>query len=105
MDYDDFSPMGGVPPRGNEKWQVAVAHGYYLGPGERKGPSWEIRDADLEKAGRDYVALGHLEVFSRVGSNGAIAFYSGAPQRAGTAALVELDVFRGVSVDQVALPE
>lgn len=104
MDYDDFSPLEGVPPRGKERWQVAVAHGHYLRPGDGKGPSWEISDADLERAGRDYIALGHLETFSLVGNNGAIAFYSGSPQRAGTAALVELDAGNGVRVDQVALP-
>ena len=101
-DYSDFSPLEGVPERGSERWQVAVAHGHYAAHGLGI-QSWKITDADLEVSNMDYIALGHRETFSRVGRNGVAAYYSGSPQQTGAVVMAELNIQTGIRVDQVSL--
>lgn len=89
-DYADFSPPADVPPRGPYRWQIAAAHEYYV-TDDSAYHVWKTTDADLESCKRDYVALGHIQNFSKVGTNGISACYSWSPRLTGAAVLVELD--------------
>ena len=104
VNYADFSPLGDIPPRGTEKWQLAMAHGFFVESGSHLNRGWKITDAELFASRRDYVALGHIEQFSRVGNNGAPAYYSGSPGRTHSVLMVELDDVYGVRVTQVGFP-
>ncbi len=104
MDYSDFSPLAGIPERGEERWQVAIAHGLFAGEGAAANRGWKITDREIEGCLRDYVALGHLETFSRVGQNGVAAYYSGSPGWTGAVAMIEFSDEEGPSVSQTSLP-
>lgn len=103
IDYSDFSPMASIPGRGPEKWQIAVAHGLYVQEGVHDGRGWKITEADIVASERDYVALGHLEMFNRVGKSNTSTYYSGSPNQTGAAVLVEFGGEERVSVSQVPL--
>lgn len=103
IDYSDFSPMASVPRRGPEKWQIAVAHGLYVQEGVHDGRGWKITDADIVASERDYVALGHLEMFNRVGNSNTSTYYSGSPNQTGAVVLVELGGKDRISVSQEPL--
>lgn len=91
VDYSDFGPLQRVPARGTEKWQLAVAHGLYdAGHPSQAGRGWRITDEDISRSARDYLALGHLELYNRVGTNGVAAYYSGSPRQTSAVALIEL---------------
>jgi len=99
-----FEPLGPPPPR-CRRWQVAMAHGHYVAPEDWAWAShraWRIADAALLAAEADYVALGHWDRAVRVGPGEVRAWYSGAPDLAGTVNLVTLGP-NGVTVRQEAL--
>lgn len=60
-------PLGDIPPRTKERWQIAIAHGYYRGGEE-----------EITQTQRDYVALGHAHVFRCVHNGPVKAYYAGA---------------------------
>ncbi len=75
----DFSPLGDAPARGDAAWQIAVAHGHYIHPRAAIHHSFHIREEHLRALDRDYVALGHWELLTRVAGGHVTAAYSGAP--------------------------
>jgi DNA repair exonuclease SbcCD nuclease subunit len=83
-------PMAGVPPRGEERWQVAVAHGHYAGDEADRTHGLVITRDEIERSNRDYVALGHWSVFRHVTRNPVVACYSGSASEAGSVAVVDL---------------
>lgn len=91
-DYSGMSPLRDPPAR-TARWRIAVAHGQFdedpPGP-SAWWPSWRIRSEHIVSAQADYVALGHWNRPARVGSNGALAYYSGSPGLAETVNLVRL---------------
>ena len=103
-DYDDMRPLLGAPPRGAAR-HVAAAHGHFverLPPGERPKAAWLITPDDIDATGADYVALGHWNARTDVGSGGVPAHYSGAPDYAETVNVVRI-AKGGVSVGQAAV--
>jgi len=82
-------PMSGVPPRGAERWQVAVAHGHYIRGSLPGTDSYPIYHEELVNSGRDYVALGHWSNFYCVCQAPVKAFYCGAAVETGTCAIVD----------------
>lgn len=100
----DFRPLAGAPDRG-AGWHVAVAHGFYVPPGQSTCRSSPVRHDEVAALGWDYLALGHVHRFADVSAGHTVACYPGAPftydsgpGAAGTAALVRLDPASGVAV-------
>ncbi|MBI4297659.1 MAG: metallophosphoesterase [Chloroflexi bacterium] len=100
-DYgSDLRPMAGIPPRGSERWQIAVAHGYYVGSRSDPTHSFQIHDEDIAESGRDYVALGHWGDFYCVSAGPVKTYYSGPS----TVSLVDFLDGHGVQVRPHHLP-
>lgn len=103
--FSDFAPLQPRSPR-RTRWQVVMAHGHYVPPGEAAAQahrSWRFDDAALERAAADYVALGHWDRPLRVGGERVVAYYSGSPDLARTLNLVRLQTGRAVSVTREPL--
>ncbi len=90
VDYSDCRPLCDLPPRGPERWQVAMAHGHYVRDSRDLGRSYLIFPEDIGATGRDYVALGHWDLPADVSVGGVVAAYSGSPARTGQVLVVEL---------------
>lgn len=75
----EFRPLGGMPPRRNDHWRVALAHGHFELPGDAEPRSSPIFPEDIASSTCDYVALGHWDRCADVSQGGVPAFYSGAP--------------------------
>jgi exonuclease SbcD len=99
----DIHPMQGKPqPDDGGFWHIAVAHGYFVDTESPSFPSYHITEQEIAEHEWDYVALGHVPVFRCI-SNDPVAYYSGSPSLAGTAALVDLDEKTGVHVKSCSL--
>src|SRR5499433_1309516 len=88
-DYGDMIPFERLRPR-STRWQIALAHGHYVPVSDRTTrlrPSWLIGDDELAAIGADYIGLGHRNRAAKVG---AVAYYSGSPEYAGTVNVVRL---------------
>ena len=91
-DYGDLDPLDGVPDRAARR-QLVAAHGHFVeerpvGSGARA--AWLFTPDDIDAAAADYVALGHWNVATDVGTANVPAHYSGSPDYAGTINLVRL---------------
>lgn len=85
----DFRPMSGIPPRGKERWQIAVAHGHYVGAHFQRADMYQISQEEIVESCYDYVALGHWPSFCCVCDAPVKAFYCGAASETGTVAIVD----------------
>lgn len=74
-----FTPFAGIPERGEAAWQIAIGHGHFIHPKALIHHSFHVYEQELAASGRDYVALGHWEQFTRVAAGESVAAYSGAP--------------------------
>ncbi|MCX5999733.1 MAG: hypothetical protein NTU41_09150, partial [Chloroflexi bacterium] len=81
--------MAGIPSRGKERWQIAVAHGQYAEGADNEMRSFQISGAEIADSHRDYVALGHCGPFRCVCENPVKAYYSGPAAEAGMVAIVD----------------
>jgi hypothetical protein len=100
VSYGDMPPLPAVTPR-RSHWQVIIAHGHYVAAEDWKEQahrSWRISDADLAGVAVDYIALGHWDRPTAVGTGGMQGHYSGAPDLAQTVNVVRLCPCEGVSV-------
>ena len=97
--YDyDVRPLAGIPsPRGNGRWHIAVAHGFYVNTEHPLFPSYHITREEIIASGWDYIALGHLITFGCV-CDQPKAYYCGSPSLSGTVAMVDLTEGTGVQV-------
>src|ERR1700723_2875209 len=77
-DTPDYRPMSGVPEPADGRWNIALAHGFFMEEGEIERSS-PITPADIERSHYDYVALGHVHVLSDVSQGSTRAFYCGTP--------------------------
>jgi DNA repair exonuclease SbcCD nuclease subunit len=97
--------LDGLPPRGEQPWQVALAHGHLVRYPEDEHRSYLIRSDEIAACDRDYLALGHWDVQHDVSAGGVTAWYSGSPRRYATCALVTFSAApRSVHVEPVRLP-
>jgi len=94
----DLRPMSGIPQRSGERWQVAVAHGYYVGAQDHPPYSFQVGEEEIVKSCRDYVALGHSPVFRCVCNAPVRAFYSGSASETGTVAIADFLDDEGIQV-------
>jgi DNA repair protein SbcD/Mre11 len=93
-----FRPLEGLPPRIDDRWHIAMAHGHFVPENGDTGRSLLIREHEIAATDWDYVALGHWEPHADVSCGGTTAVYSGAPmplsdanRRAGWAMVVDFD--------------
>ncbi|MEX0806221.1 MAG: metallophosphoesterase [Candidatus Binatia bacterium] len=105
VDYADMSPLADPRPR-STRWQLAAAHGHYVDAARdpnRLIGSWLIHREELLATGADYVALGHWNQATPVGSGEVTAYYSGSPEYAGTVNVIRLTSNGAVEVTQALL--
>ncbi|HTY54316.1 MAG TPA: DNA repair exonuclease [Candidatus Binataceae bacterium] len=74
----EYRPLFGIPPASPAVWNIALAHGLFTesDEGVRSSP---ITAADIAATNYDYIALGHVHVFSDVSQGSTRAFYCGTP--------------------------
>jgi DNA repair protein SbcD/Mre11 len=74
----DYRPLGGMPAPSPERWNIALAHGFFTEEvdGTRSSP---ITPAEIAASAYDYIALGHIHVFGDVSQGATRAAYCGTP--------------------------
>ena len=74
----DNLPLEGVPGRREGVWNIGLAHGLVVD--ERGAPgSSQITRREIRDSGFDYLALGHVHVWSDVSEGATAACYPGSP--------------------------
>ena len=105
--HPENKPLEKVPQKEHEDWYIGMTHGYYVERGAGLYSSLitpeEIADSNL-----DYLALGHVHVFTEISHGGTQAAYPGSPNmnqgtREMTAAHVEFQPGKGVKITRVEL--
>jgi exonuclease SbcD len=74
-----FHPLAHIPPRHDQRWHIAMAHGFFYGERQHADRSSPIFAEEIRDTGWDYVALGHQHVLTDVSQGSVRAYYSGAP--------------------------
>tara|TARA_B100000579_G_scaffold348147_1_gene301397 strand:- start:61 stop:582 length:522 start_codon:yes stop_codon:yes gene_type:complete len=105
--HPDNRPLETVPKKESTAWYVGLAHGYYI---DRGGDIYSslITAEHIAASGLDYLALGHVHVFSEMKHRDTMVAYPGSPNinqgtRETTAAFVELLPREGVKVNRIEL--
>jgi len=104
----DYRPLSGLPAPEPASWNIALAHGFVMDDGEFERSS-PIRPDEIAATGYDYLALGHVHVFSDVSQGATRAVYCGTPaplyssENCGWVAYVRCVPGEGVAVDRVAV--
>ncbi len=97
-------PLAGIPrPQRNERWHIAVAHGYCIGVEPRVFPSYHITQEEIVTSGWDYIALGHWPIFRCVCNEPVKAYYCDSPSISATVNIVDLAEEAGVQVTRYSL--
>ena len=99
-----YRPLAGVPPRYGDYWHIGMAHGYFVDEEELQRSSL-ITPEEIAQSGLDYLALGHVHVFTELSQGTTKACYPGTPaplhlgvHDGGSVALVTLDPDTGVTL-------
>jgi DNA repair exonuclease SbcCD nuclease subunit len=74
-----FHPLAHIPTRRDQRWHVAMAHGFFYATGQVAERSSPIFAEEIRDTGWDYVALGHQHVLTNLSQGNVVAYYSGAP--------------------------
>jgi DNA repair exonuclease SbcCD nuclease subunit len=74
-----FHPLAHLPTRHDERWHIAMAHGFFYETRQEAERSSPIFAEDIRDSGWDYVALGHQHVLTDVSQGNVVAYYPGAP--------------------------
>lgn len=76
----DFRPLAHIPTRHDQRWHIAMAHGFFF-PKRQQQPerSSPIFAEDIRDTGWDYVAMGHQHVLTDLSQGPVTAYYPGAP--------------------------
>ena len=100
----EFQPLDGLPPRTDDRWHVALAHGHYVRSEQDHHRSMLIWPSEIVSNAWDYFALGHWEPHADVTTDGVPAVYSGAPMpisdantKAGHVVVVDCSAESGVA--------
>jgi hypothetical protein len=100
-DYGDIDPLQGAPARRASR-HVVAAHGHFVEErpaGDAARAAWLLTPDDIDATGADYVALGHWNVPTDVGTDNVPAHYSGSPDYAATINLVRFKDKDAVSIE------
>ncbi len=105
--HPENKPLGNMPTDTFDGWHVGMAHGYYVGRGGESYSSL-ITPEEIEASTFDYLALGHVHVFTEMVHGDTIAVYPGSPNRGQgakeqTAAHVVLHPEQGVVINRISL--
>jgi len=100
-------PLACVPAPDFDGWNIGVTHGYYVGRGGESYSSLITPD-EIAESRFDYLALGHVHVFSTMHHGDTHAAYPGSPNigqgiREKTAAHILLDPESGVTINRILL--
>ncbi len=74
-----FHPLEHIPTRHDQRWHIAMAHGFFYPTRQQPDRSSPIFAEEIRDTGWDYVALGHQHVLTDVSQGSVTAYYSGAP--------------------------
>jgi DNA repair exonuclease SbcCD nuclease subunit len=74
-----FHPLAHLPTRHDQRWHIAMAHGYFYETRQTAERSSPIFAEEIRDTGWDYVALGHQHTLTNVSQGSVVAYYSGAP--------------------------
>src|SRR5205823_4814842 len=77
--HPGYLPLSGIAPPEPDKWNIALAHGFFTDDDFGLGRSSPITPEDIESSGYDYIALGHIHVFGEVSRGSTVAAYCGTP--------------------------
>ncbi|MBI3757783.1 MAG: DNA repair exonuclease [Deltaproteobacteria bacterium] len=101
-----YRPIAGVAPRHRDYWHIGMAHGYCVDEEELQRSSL-IFPREIEQSGLDYLALGHVHVYTDLSQGETKACYPGTPaplhlgvNEGGSYALAIFDPDTGVSFTQ-----
>lgn len=101
-----YRPVSGVSPRHRDDWHIGMAHGYFVDDEEMQRSSL-ILPHEVEQSGLDYLALGHVHVYTDLSQGATKACYPGTPaplhlgvNGGGSYALAIFDPDEGVSFTQ-----
>jgi DNA repair exonuclease SbcCD nuclease subunit len=101
-----YRPLAGVTPRHRDYWHIGMAHGYFVDEDEMQRSSL-IYPEEIGQSGLDYLALGHVHVFTDLTHGVTKACYPGTPaplhlgvNNGGSVACVILDPDEGVIITQ-----
>jgi DNA repair exonuclease SbcCD nuclease subunit len=102
----NYRPLAGIPPRRGDYWHIGMAHGYFV-DGDEMSRSSLITPEEIAQSGLDYLALGHVHVFTDLSHGVTKACYPGTPaplhlgvNDGGSVALAVLDPEEGVILTQ-----
>ncbi|MFC1942795.1 exonuclease SbcCD subunit D [Chloroflexota bacterium] len=103
--YDGhFRPMAGIPPRSSERWQIAVAHGHYVGDAVGQIYGLQISREEIVRSCCDYVALGHWGLYNCICDDPVKAYYSGSAHINSNVAIIDLFNDGSIQVKSQPLP-
>jgi DNA repair exonuclease SbcCD nuclease subunit len=74
-----FHPLAHLPTRHDQRWHIAMAHGFFYETRQEAERSSPIFAEEIRDTGWDYVALGHQHTLTNVSQCNVVAYYSGAP--------------------------
>ena len=105
--HPENQPLADVPQKDHDGWYIGMTHGYYVERGAGMYSSL-ITPGEIAESTLDYLALGHVHVFTEIKHGSTLAAYPGSPNinqgtREMTAAHVEFHPDRGVQINRVEL--
>jgi len=74
-----FHPLAHIPTRQDQRWHIALAHGFFYAERREADRSSPIFAEEIRDTGWDYVALGHQHTLTDVSQGQVVAYYPGAP--------------------------
>ncbi|MGE0824534.1 MAG: exonuclease SbcCD subunit D [Candidatus Binatia bacterium] len=101
-----YRPLAGVPTRTGDYWHIGMAHGYFVESDELQRSSLVLPE-EIAQSGLDYLAMGHVHVFTDLSQGMTKACYPGTPaplhlgvNNGGSVVLAVLDPEDGVTFSQ-----
>jgi DNA repair exonuclease SbcCD nuclease subunit len=101
-----FRPVAGVASRHRDYWHIGMAHGYFVDSDDIQRSSLIVPD-EIAQSGLDYLAVGHVHVYTDLSQGATKACYPGTPaplhlgvNEGGSVALAVLDPDTGVTFSQ-----
>jgi DNA repair exonuclease SbcCD nuclease subunit len=73
-----FHPLGPIPSRLDQRWHLAMAHGFFYDSAQDADRSSPIFAEEIRDTGWDYVAMGHVHVMADRSQGDVTAYYPGA---------------------------
>jgi exonuclease SbcD len=91
-----FQPLACIPPRDDQRWHLAMAHGFFYEERQTPDRASPIFADQVRDTGWDYIALGHHHLQADVSQGRVTAWYAGAP---GTVLRVDFSEADGIRVE------